>query len=312
MGDSLHHSLVLRGMDKAVKIEKVSSSCDCLVIQSYPEEVPSGGSETIEVQLAPTKVGEFQYEVRVETSDTSDPVRVYQLNVSVVSDQLYVVTEDVKRKEGVVIVDVRSAGDFAKARVPGSLNVPAYALKTKSFLRGQDVLLIDEGFGSLSLEEACRELRHNGVRSASILWGGINAWCATSGALEGDNPDATSLSQLPAVEYVARQGEADWIVVDAKAGDVTEAINALTGMVRVVVMDADGSSYDAIRRSLGSAARVPVFYLTGGQKGYEDCVKMMTAMNRGGIGTSVPAREQKAVATRRTVAVGHKPCGSCP
>jgi hypothetical protein len=126
-----------------------------------------------------------------------------------------------------------------------------------------------------------------------------------------DFPSLQSSTRKP--DFRTLKNISIWIVVDARAGGVKEAVGSHTGMVRVLIMDADGSTYDSIRQTLGSLGSVPVFYLAGGFKGYEDCLKMTTAMNRGGgVGTTTPARESRAVTTRRTVAVGHKPCGSCP
>ena len=46
-------------------------------------------------------------------------------------------------KKELLLVDIRPAAAFGKLRIPGSLNIPLYAIKTKTFLKKHDLVLID-------------------------------------------------------------------------------------------------------------------------------------------------------------------------
>lgn len=73
-------------------------------------------------------------------------------------------------------VDVRSAAAFEENRIPGSIRIPLFAVKTKGFLRTRSIVLVDEGAGSESLEEEVRKMRKMGFAHVTIWYGGLHAW----------------------------------------------------------------------------------------------------------------------------------------
>ena len=83
------------------------------------------------------------------------------------------VLQQLKEKQHIVLVDVRDANDFEKFRIPGSLNIPFFALKTKTFLKKKSLVMINEGFSYSRLEQGCLRLRNAGFASVSILDGGL-------------------------------------------------------------------------------------------------------------------------------------------
>jgi len=92
---------------------------------------------------------------------------------------LYISTESLlnnpDQKKKSILVDVRTKEKFNSFGIPGSINIPLYAIKTKPMLRSQSVVLVNEGFSNHRLEETCKTLRKNGF-AASILRGGLNDW----------------------------------------------------------------------------------------------------------------------------------------
>ncbi|MHB8894639.1 MAG: rhodanese-like domain-containing protein [Candidatus Geothermincolia bacterium] len=109
-------------------------------------------------------------------------------------------SSDVK---GLTFVDVRSADAFARLRIPRSINIPLYAVKTKAFLRDKSIVLINEGFQMRPLETECEALVAGGVRSARVLEGGIAAWAGRGGSLEGDPVYLRDIRLLPQATYAA-------------------------------------------------------------------------------------------------------------
>lgn len=56
------------------------------------------------------------------------------------------IVADREKKKEWMLVDIRPTAAFEKLRIPGSLNVPIFAIKTKPFLKKQDLVLVDEGY----------------------------------------------------------------------------------------------------------------------------------------------------------------------
>ena len=79
-----------------------------------------------------------------------------------------------KQKEKIVLIDVRNQEDFARLRIPGSINLPLHVVKTKFALESFFIVLVNEGFNHTPLEKECRHLRDLGFKTF-ILDGGLAA-----------------------------------------------------------------------------------------------------------------------------------------
>ena len=90
-----------------------------------------------------------------------------------------------KQKQPLTLLDVRNTEDFQRLHIPGSLNIPLYAVKTKVFLKSAPLVLINEGFQYSLLESECRQLKDMGF-NVLILDGGVTAWARKGNALVGD------------------------------------------------------------------------------------------------------------------------------
>ena len=82
------------------------------------------------------------------------------------------VLRKLKEKRELVLVDVRDAKDFNSCRIRGSINIPAFALSKKTFLKSKSLVLVNEGFRYSKLEQACQRLKDSGFHNVSILIGG--------------------------------------------------------------------------------------------------------------------------------------------
>jgi hypothetical protein len=51
-----------------------------------------------------------------------------------------------KKKHDVTLVDVRDRDCFERFRIPRSIHVPLYAVKTKGFLKERFLVLVHEGY----------------------------------------------------------------------------------------------------------------------------------------------------------------------
>lgn len=367
----LSHSFPLvNEAESPLTILKVRPSCDCLHILSYPREVAPGSSARIEVRLVPDKVGEVQYRTFVELSDPEMPVKQYLLRGAVtppesggkrhgvltdIDPRLFVrvvtkrdlsdyvtfdaLREEMREKSGdIVLVDVRGSADFASARIQGSMNIPLFALRSKSFLQARRIALVDMGYGNETLERACRELKQAGFGSVRILYGGLNAWHRRGGALEGDAGAIAGLSLMAPRDFFTARKYDDWIVValgehekssalkhffpecvarpfPVDSSDLADRVRAListrAGPVSVLMIDSDGQSYARLRNRLDAIENANVFYLAGGLRGYERHLRELTAIGERQTQT-IAATAVAAGDSRRTRIPIKKPCGGCP
>ena len=201
----------------------------------------------------------------------------------------------------VAIVDTRTASEFGKFRIPGSINMPAHAVKTKAFLKQQAFILVDAGHTTVDLERVCSDLKRSGFTKASVLQGGLSLWKSRGGAFEGDAIAARALNMVHPAEFIQEQSANDWLVIDVSSrknqdskknfpGSVSvpwsgnhkndkallAAING-AGSKRVLVVDESGDSYSGIESLLG-ALRKNVLYLDGGVRAYLKYQREQVAM----------------------------------
>lgn len=135
-------------------------------------------------------------------------------------------------EDGGALVDVRDGEAFLRYRIPGSLNVPGYALKTKRFLKPSPVVLVNEGRSHRQLLKECRELRALGFTRVAVLEGGLRAWRAEVGPLQGEWLPQKDLYILEPRELAAALEERSWRIVDA-SGESSAALAGLPGAVRI-------------------------------------------------------------------------------
>lgn len=123
-------------------------------------------------------VAVLPFMVSVEAQDHKKHDLTCALSADAVLDQL-------KEKEKPVLIDIRNPDLFDRIRIPESVNIPLYAVKTKHYLKKRRIVLIDEGYEYSRLETECKKLKETGFH-AFILFGGLNAWAMAGGRMEGD------------------------------------------------------------------------------------------------------------------------------
>jgi rhodanese-related sulfurtransferase len=216
------------------------------------------------------------------------------------SGPLYTSTESVlsmkRSKQDILIVDVRDRDAFDRFRIPGSIHVPVYALKTKTFLRDKSLVLVSEGYPNVGLEQTCKALRDAGFTRASILNGGLRSWSLKKGPVEGDAFASREVARVPPKDFFAQKESPDWLVVIVSGptasaaqplipgamtlslqGDPRKFASSLKTLVSgkpgspqlsILVCDEKGQSYESIERAVQQEGLNRVFYLRGGLKGY--------------------------------------------
>ena len=113
---------------------------------------------------------------------------------------------------GVVLVDVRPSRDFDAAHIPGSQNVPLFALKAKSFLKSKKTVILNNGFPATPLEDECLLLRIRGW-NIFVLEGGLRRWEKSGLPLEGT--PSSPLDLLSPADYAGESGSGRWRPLEA-------------------------------------------------------------------------------------------------
>lgn len=206
-----------------------------------------------------------------------------------------------------IIVDTRSAADFRRVRIAGSINLPAGALRTKAYLKDKPLLLVGRTGRGIELEPICEELREAGFARVGVIEGGLSYWAHQGGALTGGG--RREVDRLSPAD-LAREASADgWLLIDvsppspapspklrrsnASSGepgkeaeplvilrlpfekgkqfrtDVEAAIANHGGEATFVLLtNRDGKNYDRIARELEPLAIDHLYFLTDGLDGY--------------------------------------------
>lgn len=204
-------------------------------------------------------------------------------------------------RNNMMLVDVRSSESFNKVRIPGSINIPLFALKTKTFLKTKQLVLVNEGYGYHKLVKECKRLRKEGFKSVCIMKGGLNAWQKAGEQLDGDIFVRKELNKIPPQSFFEDKDYGDVVAVNVYSSefpeedtlipgtiniplsdDVTElmkdlkrkiATNDERALLYVVIVSEDGLIYESIEGTLEKRITESIFYLKGGLKGYREFLK---------------------------------------
>ena len=118
---------------------------------------------------------------------------------------LYTVDEAITAKKGnprTIYVDTRREEEFQTVRIPSSINIPIHFIKTKSYLKNMDIILLNQGYSLSQLQREGELLKDKGFR-VMILAGGIAAWHQEGQRLEGDRFAMHALHHISAAELLS-------------------------------------------------------------------------------------------------------------
>jgi rhodanese-related sulfurtransferase len=226
----------------------------------------------------------------------------------------------IKQKKPIILVDVRDSGSFQKAYIPGSINIPLHAIKTKAYLKKDQIVLVNEGYRFTEESLACSQLRKAGF-NAWIMNGGLSAWKRSGYEVIGDPFVIDDFNMVPPQAFYQEKRNGNWIVFDiTKSGvgfkdfpktvhvpvvDIKKHTPSLVSAIRknaykpyqfILIAGEDGSNYDAIEKSLKLPPGKNIFFLKGGAKDY-------AAFVRGQASADKPVEQRKVVS---------QGCPTCP
>ncbi|MCK4823253.1 rhodanese-like domain-containing protein, partial [bacterium] len=221
------------------------------------------------------------------------------------------------------LVDVRNRDDFKKSSIPGSINIPLFAIKTKAFLKSKSLILINEGYNYCQLERECERLRKSGF-SVWLLNGGLNYWRKKGAPLMGDPFAQKELNKIPPAVFFAEKDYENWIVIDVSPSKHSEACFLIprtifipyennekkfistfkktvaqhkdNAFISALLFTEKGVLYDKIEKVIKKTDSKPVFFLKGGIEAYRKFLEKQAIIR------------QAKHNSRKTL----KKCSSCP
>ena len=231
---------------------------------------------------------------------------------------------DLKKDPGkIILVDVRRGGAFEKARIPGSINVPLFSIKTKNFLRGKPLLLVNEGYCTLQMQRTCAQLNRAGF-DVRILFGGLKMWWEKGGAVMGDFFYLNSLRSITPSHFHSIRKSVHWVVIN-RSGEPMDTLKELFPGASVfsfkgggaslkktlnsqpifrekdqffclLLINRDGTGYENIKVPDKAASVLNLFCLEGGIIGYQSFISKLSTMHN--------QKKRSKVKTEK--------CGQCP
>ena len=295
-----------------VRVESAETSCECLVPQFVPTDVPVGETRTLTFTYRSNTTGRMRVDIKYFGASAATVLKQRSVSGIVVDRKLFLTSEQLRsfqNSEDVLLVDLRAPDRFEKVHLPRALNLPAFVLKHRADLKTRKLVLIDEGIAPAFLAEEALRLRESGFGTIYVLEGGIAAWIRSGGAVEGVASSALAASHITPAEFLRSQKTDQWQVINAAESDSAwqSLVTVRTGRVapRVLVVAPTDASYAGIDNRLTAKTDARVFYLTGGANAlaaYQSEQRRMAA-NPGAVFQS------KSVQPHVVAKTG---CGTCP
>ncbi len=218
------------------------------------------------------------------------------------------VLKKLREKEEITLIDVRTKAAYAKFRIPGSINIPLFALRTKTFLRTKPLVLINEGYCYGRLEKECIRLRDEGFTCVSVMFGGLAHWRLKGGPIEGDVFSIKDLNMVSAGDFFGEKGYQNQVVVnvsenmgpetayllprtisvpyrDREKGFVSDFKKKLPRqgvgpLMTVLIYNQDGDYPERMGDLILEAGIINFYFLQGGLDGYEKFLRQQADMWR--------------------------------
>ncbi|RKZ82282.1 MAG: hypothetical protein DRR19_20955 [Candidatus Parabeggiatoa sp. nov. 1] len=203
------------------------------------------------------------------------------------------------------LIDLRARQAFQRYRIPGSLNMPAHTLKTKTFLKSRNLILVNEGHNHKTLETLCLNLREAGFSNVSVLHGGLNQWRKQVAPLQGDLLAQRNLDEITPAQFFQVRDYAHWLVVKISppndkqqlssellnlslSDNANAFVKQLTAAVAkrtetgvspyILIVSARGEHELKVKAMLRNTELMNVFYLQGGVYAYQQFIEQQAAM----------------------------------
>ena len=197
----------------------------------------------------------------------------------------------IDKKENIHLVDIRQRELFDKSRIPNSINVPLYFIKTKTFLKESLIILIDRGDQYAHMEIEAKKLKELGF-DALMLYGGINEWMNQGYPIEGNSEVRNELQEISPPTFFMEKNYDHWLVIDLTESqdareilpqslsiplskDASQFIKQMKKAHKqnssypfILLVGKDGKEAEHVESVVLVSSMKNVYFLTGGADGY--------------------------------------------
>jgi rhodanese-related sulfurtransferase len=305
---------------------QATTSCDCLVPETgFPVDITDRKTACLEFAYTPKETGEWNVEVILELAGEKGLEYRNMILSGVACDPAWRIEADeaagLARSGKAQFIDLRSASAWQAARVQGSLHLRSGELLRSQSLKKRPLVLIGENLAETTVLTVAAQLRARGFFDVRVLSGGVAAWAAAGGMLDG--ADVGKAYAVAPWEVAASWHQTDWQMLHI--GERHETAVTESGMVSLpaattaagLVSATSGSSAsrflvvtrnDADARSrlekLPAGMRARVYYLEGGLSALD----AQSAVRNGITRNPVPVTVQ---ASSRILIARSGGCGGC-
>jgi len=206
------------------------------------------------------------------------------------------VLQKARERQEIILIDVRKRDEFEKFRIPGSINIPLFAIKTKAFLKSKSLVLVNEGYSYSQLERECEQLRKCGFK-VWLLNGGLHYWRRKRGPLRGDPFAQKALNRMPPAIFFTERDYENWLMIDISTSKdsgarslvpqsipipyLNDAKSFISKFKRisakyedkqftsVLIFDEKGVRYEKIEKVIQKTDFKNIFFLKGGIEAYK-------------------------------------------
>lgn len=192
---------------------------------------------------------------------------------------------DAISSKDIVLIDVRATKELEQHPLQDMRRIPLHTIDRDIGLKGKTILLVGTGFDQAQLDQACLQLRKQGI-NVTALTGGVRALLGTSWAEFSEMDE----SQITAEEFYSGSMTTSWKLIPFGLND--EQIehlpdqpltqnrkfkrlfqNQTTQNIEYVLVASDERATYALQQSIGKAGITNTVWLQGGVEAYENYIK---------------------------------------
>jgi len=219
-----------------------------------------------------------------------------------VPSDIFITPSQLKQKlrinPNLILIDTRVNNQYNNLKIPNSIHMPIYSIKTKSFLKNSQLVLINEGYAYDPLIEEVKQLVNQGFRFVRVLHGGIKSWYKSGGKLIGDLYYMNNLSTISINKFLLDKDYQNvriiiviphdknnyYYIPDAisirwrennlkkNVENLCDHINQTIEITELytIIIDNDGSLHDSILANVEQKVTSTIFFLENGINGIKE------------------------------------------
>lgn len=209
-------------------------------------------------------------------------------------------SEEVQRRllsNSVVLIDTRPVNLFESYRIPGSLNLSPFEIKSKGFLKSKHLVIVDDSANLMEMGLLCYELKRQGFKKINFINGGIGSWEQKLVGRDVHSIDSWVFGKISPRKFVSLKSKMKWLVLDISndvsdksfkfinddlkvtrfemedANSLAEVKKHMTSfsnksMHGFLVVSKNGERYSEVERYLKENSIKNIYYLDGGMEAY--------------------------------------------